>query len=204
MNTFIKDGKTYAKVGELRPWDKNPRAINNEQFVELQNRIKRLGQFKPLIVTEDGIIVGGNMRRRAFTQLGITEAWVSVVKAPTDREKFDYALIDNSEMGFYDREQLAELALSLDITPLELGSYEINLGKATSLLDLTKQFGPDDEEEFQEEEPLNVPVLVVVVTCTDQEQQQELADELNRRKFGVKLATAKVDEKSLNKLLSGV
>ena len=59
------------KVNELKNWDKNPRGIKADKFEELKTRIKKWGQFKPVIITEEGEVIGGNMRLRAYKDLGI-------------------------------------------------------------------------------------------------------------------------------------
>lgn len=134
-------------IGSLRLWDKNPRGIKETRFTELKTRLQRQGQIKPLLVTQDGVVIGGNMRLRAMQDLGYTDVWVSVQKANTDKEIFDLALTDNEEFGYYEEQQLAELAVSLGLTPLELQSYEISLGKPTTLDLLLDKFGPEIEED---------------------------------------------------------
>lgn len=151
-------GSTEPKIAltEMRSleslslWDKNPRSIKTERFTELKNRLNRLGQTKPLRITEDGTVIGGNMRLRAMKELGWNEVWVSVSPAKTDKEIFDEALTDNEEFGYYEQEQVAELALELGLTELELQSYEISLGDPITLDSLIDKFAP--EQEIEEDE----------------------------------------------------
>ncbi len=149
----------YWSIDKLTLWDKNPRSIKTERFNELKVRLERLGQTKPLRVTKDGIVIGGNMRLRAMQELGWTDIWVSISNATTDKEIFDEALTDNEEFGYYEQEQLAELALDLGLTPLELQSYELNLGGTTTLDLLIDKFGPEvEEDEVPEVDEINPPV----------------------------------------------
>src|SRR5581483_10567928 len=62
-------GKIYTAIGNLQVWDKNPRTIADEDRIRLRSQIAFLGQYKPLLVTEDGIVVGGNMRLSEFNWL---------------------------------------------------------------------------------------------------------------------------------------
>ncbi len=162
-NSLItKTVSEYWPLHKLSNWDKNPRSIKTERFAELKNRLQRLGQTKPLRVTRDGTVIGGNMRLRAMHELGITEAWVSISNATTDKEIFDEALTDNEEFGYYEKEQLAELALALELTPLELQSYELNLGKTTTLDLVLDEFQPTPEEdEVPEVDEVNEPESVL-------------------------------------------
>lgn len=137
----------YWPIDKLKLWDKNPRSIKEGRFEELKTRLKRLGQTKPLRVTEGGTVIGGNMRLRAMREMGWDKVWVSISEAKTDREIFDDALTDNEEFGYYEQEQLAELALSIGLSPLELKTYEVSLGETTTLDLVVDKFGPEDVEE---------------------------------------------------------
>lgn len=141
MKTFEKNGKTWANLSDLHVWDKNPRGIKEERFKELKERINRHGQIKPMLVEPDGNTVGGNMRLRAFKELGVNEVWVSVVAPKDDKERVDIALTDNEEFGYYEQEALHELALSVGFTPVELQSYEVHLGNPVRL-DLVNEWEP--------------------------------------------------------------
>jgi len=148
----------YWAIEKLKLWDKNPRSIKDDRFNELKTRLKRQGQIKPLLITKQGIVIGGNMRLRAMTELGWDKVWVSVTEAVTDKEIFDLALTDNEEFGYYEKEQLAELAMALHLTPLELQSYELNLGKTTTLDLVLDEFQPTPEEdEVPEVDEVNEP-----------------------------------------------
>ncbi len=146
------------KLSELHGWDKNPRGIKKDDFERLKSQIKELGLYKPFLITEDGTVLGGNMRLKACQELGITEVEVSVVNAPTDELKVKYALSDNDRAGYYEEDKLAELILS--IPEINLDDYKLDLGQLTSIDDLLKQFSPDVEEdetpEVSQDEPISV------------------------------------------------
>lgn len=173
----------YWPIEKLQLWSKNPRSIKEERFKELTARLTRQGQIKPILVTADGTVIGGNMRLRAMQAMGIPEVWVSVTNAKTDKEMFDLALTDNEEFGYYDKEQLAELAFSLDLSPLELKSYELSLGKPTSLDLVINPPSPDDTEATLNEQ------YQVVVECNDEVEQQEIFEQLQAEGRTCKLLT---------------
>src|SRR3990167_9789722 len=99
----------YCKLVELHEWDKNPRSITTDGFERLKKQIQKLGIYKPLIITDDGTVIGGNMRLKALKELGIEEVWVYIVNAPTDDMKMAFAASDNDRSGFYDEDLLANL-----------------------------------------------------------------------------------------------
>ena len=140
-------------ISEVVPWDKNPRGILKKDFERLKRQIKRLGVYKPLVVCEDGgkkgkrrlVVLGGNMRLLALRELGIKEVEVSVVKAPTDKERIEYSLSDNDRAGYYEEERLAELIYPY-LEEINLEDFKIDLGKLVDLKDVVERFGPDIDD----------------------------------------------------------
>lgn len=143
--------KDYRKLTELRNWDKNPRSIKKDKFEELKKRITKRGQIKPLIITPDGEVLGGNMRLRAMQELGIKEAWVSVVEPTSEADKIEIALTDNEEMGYYEDQALAELIAQYK-DEIDLSKYSVHLKEPQTLEEILKQFSPDEviEDEVPE------------------------------------------------------
>lgn len=133
-------------ISSLKLWDKNPRSIKTDRFNELKKSITELGFNDVLKITEDGTVIGGNMRLRALEELGWQDVPVVVTNAKTDSEILRIALRDNEEFGYYEEEQVAELALAY-LEPLELETFELHLGKPTKLNLLTDKFGPEVEED---------------------------------------------------------
>lgn len=130
-------------ISQLKGWDKNPRQIRNEDFERLVYQIKTLGVYKPLIIDEEGVVIGGNMRLAAFKKLGMNQVWVSVVKAPTDADKLAYALSDNDQTGYYLEQELAELANMAKLADQE--QYKLNSKKSVSVEELLQGLSPDEE-----------------------------------------------------------
>lgn len=131
----------YRKITELRNWSQNPRSIKKDKFEELKKRITKRGQIKPLIITPDGEVLGGNMRLRAMQELGIKEAWVSVVTPTSEADKIEIALTDNEEMGYYEDQALAELIAKYK-DEIDLSKYSVHLGQSQTLEEILKHFSP--------------------------------------------------------------
>lgn len=140
--------QTTKNIDELHNWEKNPRSISEKGFERLKKQIQTLGMYKPLLVTEDGTVLGGNMRLRAYRELGIKDVWVSVVDAPTEEKKLEYALSDNDRAGFYDDDLLANL--TGELPDFNWGDYSVDLKEPTNLADLLDQFKEVVEDEVPE------------------------------------------------------
>ena len=131
-------------IGKLQGWDKNPRTITEKDFKRLVAQMKKHGVYKPLIVNQDGIVVGGNMRFKALQYLEASDVWVSVINTKDEAEMLEIALSDNDRAGSYDEEALAEMVALYEIDQ-EL--YTIDTGKMLSIQDLSNKFGPEPEED---------------------------------------------------------
>ena len=136
------------KIEDLHLWEKNPRSIKEKDFFRLKKQIETLGVYKPLIITEDGTVLGGNMRLRAYQELGIKEVWVSIVEAPTEEKKLEYALSDNDRAGFYDSDLLANL--TGEMPNFNWGDYSIDLYNSTNIQDLIDSYNFDPKKEWKD------------------------------------------------------
>ena len=123
--------KTHKHISELHGWAENPRDITPEALERLKKQIAELGVYKPLLITPEGEVIGGNMRFRALQELGVEQVWVNIVEPKSEAEKVAIALDDNDQIGEYDEEALAELVI--DMQGLDLDTYHVDTGKATKL-----------------------------------------------------------------------
>lgn len=149
QNVYEKDGKIWAKTSWLRLWPKNPRVIDKKNLKKLENQIKELGVYKPLVVTPDGEILGGNQRFKVISELAKTDkrfdsVWVSVVEAWTDQERLKYALSDNFSAGEYTRDKLREI-LTLEQRGL-FSDYDVEFTNKQDIDDFIDQLAITEEE----------------------------------------------------------
>lgn len=142
-------------ISRLKKWDKNPRSITKNGLARLMEQIKKLGQYKPLVVTEQGIVVGGNMRYEALKALGITEVYVSIVSPKDENELFEYALSDNDRAGFYDDDLLANILPTFDI---DWSLYGVDMREPVSLKALRDIASGAHEDEAPAVDNQNPPV----------------------------------------------
>ena len=134
----------YRKTSELKEWKDNPRSITKQAFERLKKHITAHGQMQPLVITADGEVLGGNMRLKAYRELGIDEVWVKVVEPKDENDKLKIALVLNDRAGFYDDDLLANLLPNYDI---DWSQYSVDLREPTNLQELLDQFLPVTEDE---------------------------------------------------------
>jgi len=105
------------KISEIKENPRNPRKIGEKEFLKLKNSIKRDPKFmelRPIIVDDNGIILGGNQRYNAIKSLGMEEIpdnWVKKASGLSEKEKKRFIIIDNSPdaiSGVWDFLEIAE------------------------------------------------------------------------------------------------
>lgn len=118
-------------VSALSVWERNPRRLSREGWERLLASLRMdpdLMWARPLIATEDGTVIAGNMRLRAVIELG----WSTVPCVVVDGERATrIAIKDNVQVGEWDEELLAELLHEMEA---ELDPA-VALAAATSMTD---------------------------------------------------------------------
>jgi hypothetical protein len=101
------------KITKLKLNDKNPRTIKDTKFTQLVASVKdfpKMMRMRPIVVDENFVILGGNMRYRACLELGmkdIPDEWVKQYTDLTDDEKQRFIIEDNVQFGDWDWDLLA-------------------------------------------------------------------------------------------------
>ncbi len=98
------------KVSEVKANPNNPRIIKDDKFKKLVQSIKdfpEMLELRPIVVNNDGIVLGGNMRLKACKEAGLKE--VPVIKASelTEEQQKEFIIKDNVGFGEWDWEDLA-------------------------------------------------------------------------------------------------
>ena len=93
------------KINKLQPNESNPRIIKSEKFKKLVQSIKDFPQMlelRPIVIDEDNVILGGNMRYRACVEAGLKEVPVKIAKGLTEEQKQEFIVKDNVGFGEWD------------------------------------------------------------------------------------------------------
>jgi ParB-like chromosome segregation protein Spo0J len=114
-----------VKINEVKSNPNNPRIIKDDKFKKLVASIKELPQMlqlRPIVVNDDMIVLGGNMRLKACKEAGLKE--IPIIKASELNEEQQRAFIIKDNVGFgewdwdalaneWDAEQLEEWGLDV-------------------------------------------------------------------------------------------
>ncbi len=102
------------KLSQIRQNSNNPRTISEDKFRKLVQSLKNFPQMmelRPIVIDENGIIQGGNMRFRALIELGYTEvpdSWVKSGKDLTPEQWKEFVIKDNLGYGEWDLDVLSK------------------------------------------------------------------------------------------------
>lgn len=90
---FIQD----YDISKLAPADYNPRKLEHDKFIKLQESLKKFGIIKPLIVNGDNnILTAGHQRTRAIKAVGIKTAPVIKICGIKLQDEIKFNLFHNS------------------------------------------------------------------------------------------------------------
>jgi hypothetical protein len=136
------------KIGEIKSNPNNPRIIKDDKFKKLVNSIKefpKMLELRPIVVNDDMVVLGGNMRLKACKEAGLKE--VPVIKASdlTDDEQKQFIIKDNVGFGEWDWDMLANEWEIEDLTEwgLDLWNKGLDVNEMNeSDIDLQQEFDP--------------------------------------------------------------
>ena len=101
--------KQQVKLYKIKGNPKNPRIIKDDKFKKLVKSIKGFPEMlekRPIIVDEDLMVLGGNMRLKASAEAGLKEVWIDVAEGWTQEQKDEFVVKDNVNFGEWDWDML--------------------------------------------------------------------------------------------------
>ena len=101
--------KRLEKIYKLKKHPDNPRVIKDVKYSKLVKSIKEFPEMlekRPLVVTKDLIVLGGNMRLRAAKDAGLKEIWIDETDWSEEKQR-EIIIKDNSGFGERDFDALA-------------------------------------------------------------------------------------------------
>jgi hypothetical protein len=99
-----------VKISQVKPNPDNPRTIKSKDMDRL---IKSLQEFpemlslREIVVDENMMVLGGNMRLRALKKIGSKEVTAKIVTGLTPKQKREFIVKDNAAFGEWDMDLLS-------------------------------------------------------------------------------------------------
>jgi DNA modification methylase len=101
--------KQLIKINQVKSNPNNPRLIKNDKFKKLVKSVQdfpEMLELRPIVVDENMIVLGGNMRLKACIEAGLKEVWIEVADL-TEQQKKEFTIKDNVGFGEWEWDMLA-------------------------------------------------------------------------------------------------
>ena len=115
----------------IKPNPNNPRIIKDDKFKKLVKSIQEFPEMlelRPIVIDENNIVLGGNMRLKACIEAGLTEVQTIQALGLTEAQKKEFIIKDNVSFGEHDWDLLANEwdIQSLDDWGLDIPAFANN------------------------------------------------------------------------------
>lgn len=147
------------KFSEIKPNPNNPRIIKDDKFKKLVQSLRDFPQMmalRPIIIDENNIIQGGNMRFKALLELGykdVPDEWIKQGKDLTEEQWREFVIKDNVGFGEWDMDILANewdtkqlTEWGVDLPDWSKG-HDINNELTDEDVDINDEFDPIGESD---------------------------------------------------------
>ena len=167
-----------VKISEVKLNPNNPRLIKDDKFKKLVQSIKDFPEMlniRPIVVNQDMIILGGNMRYKAAKEIGLKEIPVTIADL-TEEQQREFLIKDNTSGGEWDWEVLANEwdGEELEAWGLDLVGFDAN-GDA------------EDEGNFDDNGISCKNQYGVIVVCESAGTQESVFNDLTKMGFNCKI-----------------
>ena len=169
----MKTESTDISKIKLNP--NNPRIIKDDKFKKLVQSIisfPKMLEIRPIVVNDDMIVLGGNMRLKACQEAGLKK--VPVIKAAdlTQEQQREFIIKDNVGFGEWDFEMLAN---------------EWDAGELVEWgLDVPKIADPSDPDDLSDSIKTEFKIEVI---CNSEEEQEKIYNSLIEKGLECRILT---------------
>jgi ParB-like chromosome segregation protein Spo0J len=152
-----------VKISEVKANPNNPRTIKDDKFKKLVASIQGFPQMlslRPIVVNDDMVVLGGNMRLKACKEAGLKE--VPIIKASelSEEQQKEFIIKDNVGFGDWDWDTLSN---EWDVEQLQDWGLDVPNFDMSELDDLSEQIQPS---------------FRIEVLCKDEEHQEKTYNKL--------------------------
>lgn len=132
-----------VKITEVVANPNNPRVIRDDKFKKLVksiNEFPEMLQLRPIVVNDEMIVLGGNMRLKACKEAGLKEVHIIKASDLSEAQQAEFIIKDNVGFGDWDWDMLAN-----EYDDDELKKWGLDIPKFDSIGDLDYSILDDDD-----------------------------------------------------------
>ena len=118
-------------INEIKPNPNNPRIIKDIKFKQLVKSIQDFPQMlelRPIVIDENNMVLGGNMRLKACIEAGLKDVPVIHANNLSEAQKKEFIVKDNVGYGEWDWDDLANNWDAEELTEwgLDIPNFDVN------------------------------------------------------------------------------
>ena len=170
--------KQQVKLYKIKGNPNNPRIIKNDKFRKLVKSIQEFPEMlekRPIIVDENLMVLGGNMRLKASKDAGLKEVWIDIAKGWTQKQKDEFVVKDNVNYGEWEWDMLADEWDSVQLAEWGLDVWENEDDLEQSNL---KDMSDNITEEYK-----------IEIELTSEREQEQVYNELTKKGYKCRILT---------------
>ena len=123
--------KIQMNINEIKPNPNNPRLIKDHKFKQLVKSIQDFPQMlelRPIVIDENNMVLGGNMRLKACIEAGLKDVPVIHANNLSEDKKKEFIVKDNVGYGEWDWDDLANNWDVEELTEwgLDIPNFDVN------------------------------------------------------------------------------
>ena len=163
-------------ISKIKLNPNNPRLIKDDKFTKLVQSIKDFPEMldiRPIVVNDDMIILGGNMRFKACKEAGLKEVPIIKASGLSAEKQREFLIKDNVSGGEWDFNMLAN-----EWDELQLDSWGLDL-----------PIFKDAENELKDLSSEIESLYRIEITCKDEEHQENSYNKLIEQGYECRLLT---------------
>ena len=166
-----------VKISEVKNNPSNPRLIKDDKFRKLVKSIQDFPQMlelRPIVVDENNIVLGGNMRLKASKEAGLKDVFIVKAENLTEEQKQEFIVKDNVGFGEWDWDMLAN---EWDIDKLDEWGLDV-----PKILD-------SSDDDLKDLSSTIDNLYRIEIVCKDEEHQENTYNKLIEQGYECRLLT---------------
>jgi len=164
-------------INEIKSNPNNPRIIKDVKFKQLVKSIQDFPQMlelRPIVIDENNMVLGGNMRLKACIEAGMTDVPVIHANNLSEPQKKEFIVKDNVGYGEWDWDDLAN---NWDVE--ELTQWGLDIPNFDVI---------DEKEQIDLSDKLKSEFKIEII-CKSEEEQEQTYNKLIEQNYECRLLT---------------
>jgi len=158
------------KIGELLPYENNPRKITEKQKKDLMKSLQKFNLAEVPAINTDNLIIAGHQRLSILKELYGSDYEIDV-RVPSrqlsEKEFQEYNIRSNKNVGEWDFDVLAN---AFDLEDLTEWGFDAEQFETTEI---------NDDHEDKQKEITPKKIFEIVIECENEEEQEKIYNEIS-------------------------